>query len=57
MKNYIAIILFLALFLIESLIGKTFYQPTDFTCEELAANQMAYEKAHDNYNITQRLRI
>ena len=42
MKNYIAITLFLALFLIESLIGKTFYQPTDFTCEELSANQMGY---------------
>lgn len=42
MKNYIAIILFLALFLIESLIGRTFYQPTDFACEELAANQMGY---------------
>lgn len=25
--------------------------------QQLAANQMAYEKAHDNYNITQRLRI
>lgn len=42
MKNYIAIILFLALFLIESFIGKTFQQPTNFTCEELAANQMGY---------------
>lgn len=42
MKNYIAITLFLALFLIESLIGKTFQQPTNFTCEELAANQMGY---------------
>ena len=42
MKNYIAIILFLALFLIESLIGGAFYQPTNFTCEELSANQMGY---------------
>jgi hypothetical protein len=25
--------------------------------QQLAANQMTYEKAHDNFNITQRLRI
>lgn len=42
MKNYIAITLFILLFTIESVIVDTFYQPTDFTCEELAANQMGY---------------
>jgi hypothetical protein len=41
-KNYIAITVFLALFLIESFIGRVFTHSFEFTCEELAANQMGY---------------
>lgn len=40
MKNYIAIILFLSLFLIESFIGRVFTYSFDLNCEDLAGQQM-----------------